>query len=463
MEREKTGSWLLSQRINLSAIFFYLLVLFLPTQFGKHFWPNFSYVYGIRIDYLSPTLYFTDLLVIGLILFWVLEVLINAKGTRQVMKTARNSVVKLLIICLFVLFLLIGIFRSNNPSAGIYGIIKFLEYVLLFSYTAKNFRILNRFILFSTLIFAVLFESLLTIAQYVNQGSIGGILYFLGERSFNSQTPGIANASINGQLFLRPYATFSHPNVLAGYLFVFMVLIIYYAKQKFFKQNVVVFLILTCSSIALFLTMSRVSIFAWSVVVLFFLTHGFWKKTRMVSTKKAYLLKIKNKILLLLFFIIVLFTFTFPIGLRFFQFSFSDETIVQREILIQDSIVMFEHSPIFGVGLNNFLVNLPFVQKQYGEELYIQPVHNIYLLVLSETGIVGLALFLYLLWKTYKRLKKNTNPELLALFFFVLFLGFFDHYFLTLQQGQLLIVIIFGLFWSNPKKTIRGKSGNINS
>src|ERR1035437_10261792 len=95
LEREKTGSWLLSQRINLSAIFFYLLVLFLPTQLGKHFWPNFSYVYGIRIDYLSPTLYFTDLLVIGLILFWVLEVLINAKGTRQVMKTARNSVVKL--------------------------------------------------------------------------------------------------------------------------------------------------------------------------------------------------------------------------------------------------------------------------------------------------------------------------------------------------------------------------------
>lgn len=453
MGREKTEFWLLSQKINLSAIFFYLLVLFLPTQFGKHFWPNFSYVYGIRIDYLSPTLYFTDILIIGLVLSWILESLVSASGLSQAVKTVKSNIVKLLIIFFLVLFLLVGIFRSSNPSAGIYGIIKFLEYVFLFSYTAKNFRILNGFVLFSTFIFGVLFESLLTIAQYVNQGSMGGVLYFLGERSFNSQTPGIANASINGQLFLRPYATFSHPNVLAGYLFVFMVLIFSYAKKKFFKQqNKVVFFSLLFGLLALFLTMSRVSIFAWSTVVIFFLAHSFWKKTRMVSTKKASLRQIKNKILLLLFLIVTLFIFTFPIGLRFFQFSFSDQTVVQRKILIQDSIAMFQQDPVFGVGLNNFLVNLPFVQKQYGETLYIQPVHNIYLLVLSETGIVGLVLFLYFLWNTYKRLKKNTNPELLALFFLILFLGFFDHYFFTLQQGQLMFTITLGLFWGFAKK-----------
>lgn len=453
MGREKTGFWLLNQKINLSAIFFYLLVLFLPTQLGKHFWPNFSYVYGIRIDYLSPTLYFTDILIIGLILSWILESLVSASSLSQAVKIAKRNIIKLLIMFFLVLFLLVGIFRSNNPLVGIYGMIKFLEYVFLFSYTAKNFRTLNSFVLFSTFIFGVLFESLLTIAQYVNQGSIGGVLYFLGERSFNSQTPGIANASINGQLFLRPYATFSHPNVLAGYLFVFMVLIVFYAKQKFFKQqNVIIFLSFVCGSVALFLTMSRVAIFAWSAVVLFFLAHSFWKKTRMVSTKKARLMQIKNKILLLLFLIIALFIFTFPIGLRFFQFSFSDQTVVQRKILIQDSIAMFQQDPILGVGLNNFLVNLPFVQKQYGEVLYIQPVHNLYLLVLSETGVVGLVLFLYFLWNTYKRLKKNTNVELFALFFFVLFLGFFDHYFLTLQQGQLMFTIALGLFWGFAKK-----------
>ncbi|MCL6096902.1 MAG: O-antigen ligase family protein [Patescibacteria group bacterium] len=438
-------------------------MFFLPTQFGKHFWPNFSYVYGIRIDYLSPTLYFTDILMVALILVWILESLLSVNSLLQVIRKTRRNIDKLLMLFFLALFLLVGIFRSDNPSAGIYGLVKFLEYVLLFFYTAKNFRKLNGGILLSIFIAGILFESSLTIAQYLNQGSIGKALYLLGERSFNSQTPGIANASINGELFLRPYATFSHPNVLAGYLLVFMTLIIFYSKQKFFEhQNVFVYFSLALGTLALFLTMSRVSIFAWSAAVLFFLAHSFWKKTRMVSTKKTYSHPIKNKIFLLLFLIITLFIFTFPIGLRLFQFSFSEQSVTQRETLIKDSVIMFQKNPVFGVGLNNFLISLPAMQKQYKEDLYIQPVHNIYLLILAETGAVGLTIFLYFLWNTYKRLKKNTNVELLALFSLILSLGFFDHYFLTLQQGQLLIVIISGLFWSIPKRQ-QAKNDNIKT
>src|SRR5438105_4334390 len=46
-----------------SAGFIFLLLFLLPTQLGKHFWPEFSFVQGLRIDYLSPTLYVTDMLV----------------------------------------------------------------------------------------------------------------------------------------------------------------------------------------------------------------------------------------------------------------------------------------------------------------------------------------------------------------------------------------------------------------
>ena len=395
---------------------------------------------------------------------WFLENILTAGNLPQVINLVKNNIKRLTIIFFVAIFLSIGVFRSSNPSTGIYEMIKLLEYLFLFSYTAKNFRTLNSFVLFSTFIFGVIFESFLTVIQYFNQGSIGGIFYFLGERSFNSQTPGVANASINGQLFLRPYATFSHPNVLAGYLFIFMVLIILYAKKNFFKyQIIVVYLSFTLGTVALFLTMSRVSLFAWSVVLLFFLVNSFWKKTRMVSTKNIIARQIRRKILPLLFLVSSVFIITFPIGLRFFQLSFSDQTVVQREVLIRDSIAMFQQSPIFGVGINNYLVDLPVIQRQHKEVLYIQPVHNIYFLILSETGVVGLILFLYFLWNTYKRLKINTNVELFALFFFILFVGIFDHYFFTLQQGQLLIVIILGLFWSDFEKTIRQKNGNIKS
>jgi len=33
-------------------------LLFLPGQLGKHWWPKWSLISGVRVDWLSPTLYF---------------------------------------------------------------------------------------------------------------------------------------------------------------------------------------------------------------------------------------------------------------------------------------------------------------------------------------------------------------------------------------------------------------------
>ena len=451
-ERRKIGSWSLSQKIKPSLIFFYLLILFLPTQFGKHFWPGFSYVYGIRTDYLSPTLYLTDIFIVLIFITFVIEIF-REKKLYLSSKKIKTYFLKLFITGLFFLILVIGVLKSHNPYAGLYGLAKILEYLFLFSYTAKNFRKLSGLILFSSFIIGIVSESVLAIAQYINQGSIGGALYFLGERSFNSQTPGVANASINGELILRPYATFPHPNVLAAYIFIFMALTILFIKHGFLNSKKIILLpVLVLGSFALLLTMSRTVLVAWGVVLVFLLSHSFLKKTR-IDLKKKINFKIgTDKILIVLFFLICIFSFILPIGPRFSQLNFSDQTVVQREILIKDSIVMFYRQPVFGVGLNNFLINLPDVQKQQKESLYIQPVHNIFLLIVSQAGILVFTLFLYFLIKTYIRIKDNKDSGLLVLFISVLFLGFFDHYFLTLQQGQLIFTILFGIFWSNSKK-----------
>jgi O-antigen ligase len=364
-------------------------------------------------------------------------------------KEIKKAFSKIQLTAVFLLFLFLGIMQSNSPDAGLYGLIKLLEYIILFSYTAKNFRKLSSGILLSTFITGILLESFLTVAQYINQGAIGGAFYLLGERTFNAQTPGIANASINGQLFLRPYATFSHPNILAGYLFIFMSLVVLYSRTRFFKhQNVFVYFSLVCGSIALFLTMGRVAIFAWALFLISLTAHSFWKKTRMDSSKKGYLHILKNKTIILITLTAVVFILTFPAGLRLFQFNLSDRSIVQREQLAKDSFAMFQENPALGVGLNNFLVNVADIQKENKEDLLIQPVHNIYLLVLSQTGIIGLIFSLYFIIKTFKVSEKITNIELPVLFLLILILGLFDHYLLTLQQGQIMLTIIVGLLWS---------------
>ncbi len=411
---------------------FYLLILFLPTQLGRHFWPDFSYVYGIRIDYLSPTIYLTDVLVFLLFLTFLSKAFFKKQSFKNLYFNFKNKA------WLFVwLFLLIsGIIISKSPMAGLYGILKIIEYVFLGFYAVNFFKEKNILKTIIYLLFiGVIFESSLAIAQFINQGSLNGIFYLLGERSFSGQTIGIANASLNGELILRPYATFPHPNLLAAYLLFSLLFILFFLKDK---KKIIYFLTLIIGGLALLLTMSRVAIvMAAFLIIVFLIKKGF--------KKQAF-------IFLIISILIIIFS---PLKYRFININFSDLAIVQRKELILASLLMARDNFIIGVGINNYFFNLPnYLTMQ--KEFFFQPVHNIFLLILAQTGILGLIFFLWFFKKTYFFIKEKTKTASilffkLTLFFLVLTIGFFDHYFLTLQQGQLLLTFIFSFLWSDVK------------
>src|SRR5580700_6749474 len=71
--KEKIGFLLLNPASKIESFLLFFFFLLLPTQLGKHFWPDFSIVSGIRIDYLSPTIYFTDILLILLFVAFLLR------------------------------------------------------------------------------------------------------------------------------------------------------------------------------------------------------------------------------------------------------------------------------------------------------------------------------------------------------------------------------------------------------
>ena len=233
---------------------FYLLILSLPTQLGRHFWPDFSFVSGIRIDYLAPTLYFTDIIVFLLFTAWIIPLIkfsifnflasirpaspsLGGRSGQFSIKTKFKNLNFSNIsnsfqisnfkfqIGLLLAIILLGIMFSKSPLVGLYGFLKLLEFVFLGFYTAFNIKKLRLSTVLALFSIGIIFESFLSILQYFHQGSIGGIFYFFGERTFNGQTPGIANASVNGELVLRPYGTFPHPNVLAGFLVIAMTLV----------------------------------------------------------------------------------------------------------------------------------------------------------------------------------------------------------------------------------------------
>src|SRR3990167_10994750 len=57
-------------------IILFLFLFLLPTQFGKFFFFTFSYISGLRIDYLAYALYASDLLVVTLIFLRIKDVLL---------------------------------------------------------------------------------------------------------------------------------------------------------------------------------------------------------------------------------------------------------------------------------------------------------------------------------------------------------------------------------------------------
>src|SRR6185369_3286218 len=71
--------------------------------------------------------------------------------------------------------------------------------------------------------------------------------------------------------------------------------------------------------------------------------------------------------------------------------STNDEAVQLRVLYNHESLV--SHHALFGLGIGNFVPWLMTQNLHLDRGLY-QPVHNIYLLVYSETGPVGLALFL---------------------------------------------------------------------
>ncbi len=426
--KAKTGFFSSVPKIKLEDFIFLLILFLLPTQFGRHFWPDFSYISGVRIDYLSPTIYITDILI--LLLFISVFIKSFKNSILKVIKKNRTLVNHLILITLFII---LNILFSKNILPSLYGAIKLSECIFFALYTFFKIRKIKQDLILFVFSSGVIFQSLLSIAQYIKQGSLGGMFYFLGERTFNGQTPGIANVSLNGELILRSYGTFSHPNVLAGFLLLIMTFILFNSDFKKIMSSLYICAIIL-GTVALLFTFSRIAILLWLFSILFFV----FSKVRTSPKYKASL------VALLTLSVITSFFLYSPFYLRFIQTSFFEDALILREKLIFAGFEQFLKNPILGVGLNNYFSAI----VASGNVFILQPVHNIFLLTLIQTGVVGFCYFMWIFYKALAAVVKTKYIYLKLIFFYIILIGLFDHYFITLQQGQLLFSYFMGVILS---------------
>ena len=356
---------------------FQLLIFFLPSQLGLHFWPTWSFVRGLRVDYLAPTIYFTDLLLLATILFWLLESKPDFKFSPKQLFSA------ILVLSFFVLNLVFAV----TPLVAFIKIVRLTELLLFYYYLICNPQSLK--LIFKPLSLAVIYTFMLSVFQLYFQKTIGGPFYWLGERTFDASTPAIAEFTFLGREYLRPYATFSHPNTLAGFMLVS----------------------------ALLLFPSLLSLLAFLLVLISFSQNAWLAVAILLSIS---VIKVNKSFTRFFIFVTFMVSFIFP----FTPYLLG----AKRQALSFEAFRLFSHAPIFGIGQGNYIPAAVTFQNSF----LLQPVHNIYLLILVEAGTLGLLLTYYFLNKI-----KLTLP-LIA----ILLTGIFDHYWLTQTQTQLLLVLV---------------------
>ena len=129
-------------------------------------------------------------------------------------------------------------------------------------------------------------------------------------------------------------------------------------------------------------------------------------------------------------------------------FSMMDIGKVDRWVMWQAAIGMIRDRPILGHGVNTFMAN--YLRYWVGGEQQPRYAHNCYLQVAAETGLIGLAAFLWVLWGLFRRLaigiRQRSDVELLllglsaGLFAFVAQAGI-DTNFYSLKQSALFWVL----------------------
>jgi O-antigen ligase len=317
----------------------------------------------------------------------------------------------------------------------------------------KQYTVLTyfKFIIFASGVI----QSIIAIAQFTVQKSIG--LTWLGESVVGKNIHNVAKFSFEGEKYIRAYGTFPHPNVLGIFLLFTLSagLSLFLAKKNILKNvrwpyRFIFYIEIFVVLLGLILTYSRTTLVLTTIILGVFI----FRQRRLINRSyKKYCERFRVP-----FFLQTTLAILFIFGTIFASYNIlAPRLCLQcagghswelRKVYQKNAeIIIFRH-PLIGVGLGNFISTSKNITDYSKFPWRLQPVHNLYLLIASEIGLLGLFLFLLtIFFYFFKRISFYSilNSPLDLFFMAVLLISFFDHYFWTLRQGQLIFWLTFAL------------------
>ena len=441
---------------KLEQFLFYFLFFAIPLQTRKILYSPGWYFN----EWQSISIYATDLILLVLFGLWAYQYLQARKFSifnfQFSIKSQFSIFKKLPKHDLFLLGFLaaaaISVKNSSNFYVGVFLWLKLAEFALFYfylkTYAIKRFNFIG--VLYA-LILGGVFQAVVAIGQFLKQGDLG--LRLFGESVLNPHMTGVASFFTlsrvegfidSGEKVIRAYGTTPHPNVLAAYLFLaifaFYFLILRRNKPHHLHSHIMIYgsVEYVLLLFGLFFTFSRTIIFLWGVGFLAIIVMSIWAGSKTKTPVDNRLAKsiIHRGVALVLATFIVVGAFSllyWPEVQSRMTLSSEEEAVRLRVFYNKESLEGGIN--LFGIGLGDFTGWLMEQNPNLPSHVY-QPVHNIYLLIYSETGLAGITMFLlflfFLLKNSYS--KKTIGYWLLAIGF--LFIGLFDHFLFTIQQGR---------------------------
>ncbi len=398
---------------SIPKIFLGLSIFFLPFQIHQIIYDGSAYSSGLFSVYTGYIIYISD---IFLYISIISSIILSIKRKRY------PRFGHYLITSFFITILIFSetsFFLAKDIYIVFFNILTLVKLYLLYLLIINKVLPIKTIIKILSISFSI--QIFLGLYQLILQTPLG--LHSFGEPFFDSKSVGIAKTNS----LIRPYGTLPHPNILGGISFILFFLLGYIEKQRW--TNILRIILL----IGIFISYSLSAIIAFFISLFFYI---FFIKYH--TDCKTIIYKIILSILIILF-----------IYLLIPQTIYTNQSFTERLLLIDISKNIITNN-LFGVGSSNFVLNISSYCKTNLMPWEFQPVHNIYLLIASELGILCLAIIIYILTKIFILFFRSINTKhakIVITIFIGIFLVIFnlDHYFWDIHIAQTIFIIYLSI------------------
>ncbi len=351
-----------------------VLITTLPLNFSKTLIHHSIHIGGAQNFDVS----LMNIALLGLYLIWLLEKPDGIIEQRRIPSIFTWS------LTLFIVISGLSIIKAEHITLSIFELYRIGIAALIFLYFAKRVDIKKEF---NLIIIALLFGLFLISAETLTN-------HFLGT-SFNLSTLGRGESNelsefIAGNNFMRAGGSLGSPNALASYLVLLLpisfALLFSKIKTSAKLADLVVFL---AGSATLLLTLSRGAWIGFSLAIITILLLAVRRRLLSSIMVSAFIVLSGGLVVL------INFMFDNMIWLRFTASQAHNVTSRLKFALIAFNVI--KSNPILGVGINNFSeVMARFDTTGVMSIIGVNnpPVHDIYLLIAAEIGVIGLIVFL---------------------------------------------------------------------